>query len=151
MPRRVKRGVWNSRLQNQSEKIGMVVILQSRPQSYPDVLQLPTLNKTLCDSRTIAPRGLLKYRGAKGQSPSHRPLLSGPSSYVGVPLLISLLLYTDLSFTYSHLLPHTAFQFSFFSIILYHPSIAFGLLLFSVLVELGTWYAGRCNLIYHHY
>ncbi|KAJ6184158.1 hypothetical protein N7519_005459, partial [Penicillium mononematosum] len=39
----------------------------------------------------------------------------------------------------------------FSSIILYHSSIAFGLLLFSVLVELGTWYAGRCNLIYHHY
>ncbi|KAJ5479583.1 hypothetical protein N7530_005092 [Penicillium desertorum] len=85
MPRRVKRGVWNSRLQNQSGKIGLV---------------LP-----------------LKYCGAKGQSPSHRPSAS----------------------------------LFFSSIILYYPSIAFGLLLFSALVELGTWYAGRCNLIYHHY
>ncbi|KAJ5209757.1 hypothetical protein N7449_004136, partial [Penicillium cf. viridicatum] len=118
---------------NQSEEIGAVVILQSRPQSYPDVSQLPTLNKTLCNSRTIAPK------------------LLGHPSYVGVPLSISLLLCTDLSFTYSHLLPHTALHFYFSSIILYHPSIAFGLLLFSVLVELGTWYAGRCNLIYHHH
>ncbi|KAJ5943353.1 hypothetical protein N7516_003521 [Penicillium verrucosum] len=117
MPRRVKRGGWNSRLQNQSEKRGVVVILQSQTP-----ILSRSLNKTLCNSRAIAPTGLLKYCGAEGQSHSHRPLLSGHPSYVGVPpLSISLLLCTDLSFTDSHLLPHTALHFYFSSITLYHP------------------------------
>ncbi|KAJ5812828.1 hypothetical protein N7447_009851 [Penicillium robsamsonii] len=151
MPRRVKRGLLNNGLQNQSEEIGVVVILQSRPQSYLDVPQLPTLNNTLCNSRTIAPSGLLKYRGAEGQSASHRPLLLGHPSYVVVPLSISLSYFVlTLSLTYL-LLPHTAFRFFLPSISLYYPSFAFGLLLFSVLVELGTWYARHCKLIYHHY
>ncbi|KAJ5497208.1 hypothetical protein N7463_009195 [Penicillium fimorum] len=55
-----------------------------------------------------------------------------------------------LSLTYS-LLPPTAFHFFLSSITLYYPSFAFGLLLFFVLVELGTWYARRCKLIYHHH
>ncbi|KAJ5399834.1 hypothetical protein N7465_010323 [Penicillium sp. CMV-2018d] len=131
MPRRVKRGGWNSRLQNQSEKRGVVVILQS---------QTPIL------TRCITASNAQQYTLCRAT----------PLTSVSLPLPISLLLCTDLSFTYSHLLPHTALHFYFSSllfssIILYHPSIAFGLLLFSVLVELGTWYAGRCNLIYHHY
>ncbi|KAJ5411401.1 uncharacterized protein N7487_005760, partial [Penicillium crustosum] len=126
IPRRVKRGGWNSRLQNQSEKRRVVVILQSRTSNLPRCITASNSQQdTLCRAT--------------------------PLTSVSLPLSISLLLCTDLSFTYSHLLPHTALHFYFSSITLYHPPIAFGLLLFSVLVELGTWYAGRCNLIYHHY
>ncbi|KAJ5178296.1 uncharacterized protein N7500_000995, partial [Penicillium coprophilum] len=145
-----KRSVLNNEFQNRPEEIGGLVIPRSQPQFYSNVPQLPTRNKTPYNSRPIAPSSLLEYRGAKGQSASHRPLLSGHPSYVVVPHLISLLLCTDPSLTCSHLSP-TAFHLPFFSIILSYPSIAFGLLLFSVLVEPGTWYARRFKLIYHHY
>ncbi|KAJ5356680.1 hypothetical protein N7517_011289 [Penicillium concentricum] len=52
----------------------MVVILQSRPQ----ILSRCT---TASNSQQYT-LGLMKYRGAKGQSASHRPLLSGHPSYV---------------------------------------------------------------------
>ncbi|KAJ5800179.1 uncharacterized protein N7518_002247, partial [Penicillium psychrosexuale] len=95
-------------LQNQSEKIEVVFILQSRPQYYVDITASNSQQDTLSHGRIA---------GLKAKSSSHRPVpfslfFHNPLSSVDCPRI---------------------------------------LLLFHVLVELGTWYARRCNLIYHHY
>ncbi|KUM67059.1 hypothetical protein ACN42_g64 [Penicillium freii] len=133
MPRRVKCGGWNSRLQNQSEKGWVVVILQSQ-----------TTILTRCITVSNSQQDTLHLLAVRPPLLRRCPSLSRSLSYfvLTCPLLIRTSYLTQ-RYIFTSLL--------FSSIILYHPSIAFGLLLFSVLVELGTWYAGRCNLIYHHY